>query len=53
MSLKVSYGGRGGVLQEYGVDGLLLRAIQSLYCQSQSLVHIGGSKPDQFHRFCS
>ena len=36
------------MLREYGVDGLLLLAIQSLYCQSQSLVRIAGSKSDPF-----
>ncbi|KAI3361986.1 hypothetical protein L3Q82_012336 [Scortum barcoo] len=35
-------------LQEYGVDGPLLRAIQSLYCRSVSLVRIAGSKSDLF-----
>lgn len=34
------------VLQEYGVRGSLLRAIQSLYAQSQSCVRILGSKSD-------
>ena len=34
-----------GVLQEYGVDNLLPRAIRSL---SQSLVRIAGSKSDLF-----
>lgn len=31
-------------LWEFGVGGLLLWAIRSLYCQSQNMVHIGGSK---------
>ena len=38
----------GDRLQEYGVDGLLLRAIRSLYCWSQSMVGIAGSKSDPF-----
>ncbi len=33
-----------GVLWEYGVRGLLLRAAQSLHDQSRSLVRISGSK---------
>ena len=37
-----------GVLREYGVDGLLLRAIRSLYHRSQSLVRIASSKSDPF-----
>uniref|UniRef100_A0A8C6NUK4 Reverse transcriptase domain-containing protein n=1 Tax=Nothobranchius furzeri TaxID=105023 RepID=A0A8C6NUK4_NOTFU len=37
-----------GTLQEYGVGGLLLRAIQSLYQRSVSLVRIAGSKSDLF-----
>uniref|UniRef100_A0A8C6PV35 Reverse transcriptase domain-containing protein n=1 Tax=Nothobranchius furzeri TaxID=105023 RepID=A0A8C6PV35_NOTFU len=37
-----------GTLQEYGVDGFLLRAIQSLYQRSASLVRIAGSKSDLF-----
>ena len=36
------------MFQEYGVDGLLLWAIRSLYCQSQSLVCIAGRKSDLF-----
>ena len=40
--------------QKYGVDGLLLWAIQSLYCGSQSFVFIAGSKSDPFPvRGCS
>uniref|UniRef100_A0A8C6LXR3 Reverse transcriptase domain-containing protein n=1 Tax=Nothobranchius furzeri TaxID=105023 RepID=A0A8C6LXR3_NOTFU len=45
------HGPRGtlwGTLQEYGVGGLLLRAIQSLYQRSVSLVRIAGSKSDLF-----
>ncbi|XP_068187802.1 insulin receptor substrate 1-B [Antennarius striatus] len=38
----------GGVLRQYGVRGPLLRAVWSLYDQSQSLVHIAGSKSDLF-----
>nr|XP_054589525.1 RNA-directed DNA polymerase from mobile element jockey isoform X1 [Nothobranchius furzeri] len=37
-----------GTLQEYGVGGFLLRAIQSLYQRSVSLVRIAGSKSDLF-----
>uniref|UniRef100_A0A8C6MJY5 Reverse transcriptase domain-containing protein n=1 Tax=Nothobranchius furzeri TaxID=105023 RepID=A0A8C6MJY5_NOTFU len=37
-----------GTLQEHGVGGLLLRAIQSLYQRSVSLVRIAGSKSDLF-----
>ncbi|TWW62299.1 hypothetical protein D4764_04G0009460 [Takifugu flavidus] len=35
-----------GVLQEYGVDGPLIRAVQSLYRRSRSLVQIAGCKSD-------
>ena len=37
-----------GVLREYWVDGSLLRAIQSLYQRSGSLVRVAGSKSDLF-----
>lgn len=37
-----------GVLQEYGVDVPLLRAIQSLYRRCESLVHVARSKSDLF-----
>ena len=37
-----------GVLREYGVDGPLLRAIQSLYRRSLSLVRVAGCKSDSF-----
>ena len=37
-----------GVLWEYGVDGLLLRAIQSLYCRNKSLFCISSCKSDPF-----
>ncbi len=37
-----------GVLWEYGVRGLQLRAARSLYDQSRSLVRIAGSKSDLF-----
>ena len=37
-----------GVLQEYGVDGPLLRAIQSLYRRSVSLVRVAGNKSELF-----
>ena len=36
------------VLQEYGVRGSLLRAIQSLYDQSESCVRVLGSRSDSF-----
>ncbi|KAK5904105.1 hypothetical protein CesoFtcFv8_005702 [Champsocephalus esox] len=36
------------VLREYGVRGPLLRAIQSLYSQSESCVRVLGSKSDPF-----
>ena len=36
------------MLGEYEVDGLLLRAVQSLYCWGQSFVRIAGSKSDPF-----
>ena len=36
------------VLREYGVRGSLLRAIQSLYSQSESCVRVLGSKSDLF-----
>merc|ERR1712035_15213 len=37
-----------GVLREYGVGGPLLRAIQSLYRRSISLVRVAGNKSDRF-----
>ena len=37
-----------GVLREYGVRGSLLRAIQSMYAQSESCVRVLGSKSDPF-----
>ncbi|TWW77345.1 hypothetical protein D4764_12G0007350 [Takifugu flavidus] len=37
-----------GVLREYGVEGPLIRAIQSLYQRSWSLVRIAGCKSDLF-----
>ncbi|TWW76577.1 R2DM Retrovirus-related Pol polyprotein from type II retrotransposable element [Takifugu flavidus] len=37
-----------GVLREYGVDGPLIRAVQSLYRRSRSLVRIAGCKSDLF-----
>ncbi|TWW71230.1 hypothetical protein D4764_17G0007130 [Takifugu flavidus] len=37
-----------GVLQEYGVDGPLIRTIQSLYRRSRSLVRIAGCKSGSF-----
>ena len=37
-----------GMLQEYGVLGLFLWAIQSLYKQIKSLVHNAGRKLDLF-----
>ena len=37
-----------GLLWEYGVNALLLRAIRTLYRWSQSLVRIAGSKSDSF-----
>ena len=36
------------MLREYGVRGSLLRAIQSLYSQSESCVRVLGSKSDPF-----
>uniref|UniRef100_A0A8C6KT40 Reverse transcriptase domain-containing protein n=1 Tax=Nothobranchius furzeri TaxID=105023 RepID=A0A8C6KT40_NOTFU len=48
-----------GTLHEYGVGSFLLRAIQSLYQSSMSLVRIAGSKSDLFpvrvglHQGCS
>ena len=36
------------VLREYGVRGSLLRAIQSLYAQSESCVRVLGSKSESF-----
>ena len=38
----------GGALWEYGVDGLLLRAVGSLYCRSLSFVRNASSKSDPF-----
>ena len=38
----------GGVLQEYGVLGPLLRAVQSLYKWSESFVFIAGCRSDLF-----
>ncbi|TWW64140.1 hypothetical protein D4764_03G0011480 [Takifugu flavidus] len=37
-----------GVLWEYGVEGPLIRAVQSLYQRNRSLVRIAGCKPDSF-----
>ena len=37
-----------GVLREYGVPGSLLRAVRSLYKQSESCVRILGTKSDSF-----
>ncbi|TWW81188.1 hypothetical protein D4764_01G0010030 [Takifugu flavidus] len=37
-----------GVLREYGVEGLLIRAIQSLYQRSRSVVRIAGCKSNSF-----
>ncbi|TWW58296.1 hypothetical protein D4764_07G0010150 [Takifugu flavidus] len=37
-----------GVLREYGVEGPLIRAVQSLYQRSRSLVRIAGCKSDSF-----
>ena len=37
-----------GVLWEYWIDGILIRVIQYLYCLSQSLVDIVGSKSEPF-----
>ncbi|TWW62327.1 R2DM Retrovirus-related Pol polyprotein from type II retrotransposable element [Takifugu flavidus] len=37
-----------GVLREYGVEGPLIRAVQSLYQRSRSLVRIAGCKSDLF-----
>ncbi|TWW70803.1 R2DM Retrovirus-related Pol polyprotein from type II retrotransposable element [Takifugu flavidus] len=37
-----------GVLREYGVEGPLIRTIQSLYQRSRSLVRIAGCKSDSF-----
>uniref|UniRef100_A0A8C6NPK6 Reverse transcriptase domain-containing protein n=1 Tax=Nothobranchius furzeri TaxID=105023 RepID=A0A8C6NPK6_NOTFU len=45
---RVPRGTLWGTLQEYGVGGFLLRAIQSLYQRSVSLVRIAGSKSDLF-----
>ena len=39
------------MLGENGIDGILIRAIQSLYCRSQSLVRIAGSKADLLSLF--
>uniref|UniRef100_A0A8C6KI17 Reverse transcriptase domain-containing protein n=1 Tax=Nothobranchius furzeri TaxID=105023 RepID=A0A8C6KI17_NOTFU len=45
---RVPRGTLWGTLQEYGVGGFLLRAIQSLYQRSVSLVRMAGSKSDLF-----
>ncbi|MEL7181936.1 MAG: reverse transcriptase family protein, partial [Pseudomonadota bacterium] len=45
---RVPRGVLWGVLQEYGVLGPLLRAVQSLYKWSGSLVRIAGCKSDSF-----
>ncbi|TWW62708.1 hypothetical protein D4764_04G0013550 [Takifugu flavidus] len=37
-----------GVRREYGVEGPLIRAVQSLYQRSRSLVRIAGYKTDSF-----
>ncbi len=61
---RVPRGVQSGVLREYGVPGLLLRAIRSLYNQSESCVHILCTSQARFqwvlastrvvpcHRFC-
>ncbi len=41
-------GSCGGVLQEYGVLGLLLRAIRSLYNQSESCIRIPCTESSMF-----
>uniref|UniRef100_A0A8C6M635 Reverse transcriptase domain-containing protein n=1 Tax=Nothobranchius furzeri TaxID=105023 RepID=A0A8C6M635_NOTFU len=45
---RVPRGTLWGTLQEYWVGGFLLRAIQSLYQRSMSLVRTAGSKSDLF-----
>ena len=45
---RVPLGVLWAVLQEYGVLGLLLWAVQSLYKRSESLVHISGCQSDAF-----
>jgi len=37
------------VLQEYGIDGLLLLAIKSFYCQSEICVRVNGKQSMPFH----
>ena len=37
------------VLQEYGVDGQLLRAIKSFYCRSEVCVRVNGKQSNPFH----
>ena len=37
------------VLQEYGVDGQLLRAIRSFYCQPEVCVRVNGKQSKPFH----
>ena len=45
---RVSRGVLWGVLREYGVTGLLIQAVRSLYDRCQSLVCIAGNKSDSF-----
>ena len=37
------------VLQEYGVDGQLLRAIKSFYCRQEVCVRVNGKQSKPFH----
>ena len=37
------------VLEEYGVEGKLLRAIQALYDRGMARVKVGQSKSEMFH----
>ena len=37
------------VLQEYGVDGQLLRAIKSFYCRPEVCVRVNGKQSKPFH----
>ena len=45
---RVLRGKLWGVLQEYGIDGQLLRAIQSLYRDCRSCVRVSGMSSDSF-----
>ena len=40
------------VLQDYGINGCLLMAIKSFYCQFKVCVHVNGKQSKSFHVGC-